>query len=236
MNHLKLHLLSDGSFVIDKSFLVYMKYMGQPYQAALKPMLILTEQKRILLDTGIGELPEKHRKLYPIRRKANENLRAQLLRHGLKPEDIDVVVNTHLHFDHCGNNQMFRRAKFFVQTDELRYAHSPERFQMAAYIRELFDVSGLDYEPVNGRLEVADGVTVVPTPGHSVGHQSVIVEVDEKNYVYCGDASPLRENLERRNIPGVLFCSHMALESIDKLRKIRNAVYIYSHDNEQLIL
>jgi len=233
---LQLHLLSDGSFTIDKSFLVYMKYMGQPYQAALKPLLILAEQKRILVDTGIGELPEKYRKFYPIKRRADENLLGRLSKHGLKPEDIDVVVNTHLHFDHCGNNRLFKRARFLVQADEFRYAHSPERFQEAAYIPELFDVSGLNYELVRGRLEVTDGVMVVPTPGHSFGHQSVVVRVGEKNYVYCGDASPLRENLERRNIPGVLYCSHRALESIDRLRKIRNAVYIYSHDNEQLTL
>jgi len=231
-----LWLLQDGFFVLDKSFLVYLKYMGQPYAAALKPLLVRAGEENILIDTGIGELPKKYRKFYTIKREADENLRAQLHRHSLKPEDIDAVVNTHLHFDHCGNNGLFKHARFFVQADELRYAYSPERFQMAAYIPELFDVSGLDYESVRGRREVADGVTVVPTPGHSVGHQSVVVRVGEKNYVYCGDASPLRENLERRNIPGVLYCSHRALESIDKLRKIRNAVYIYSHDNEQLTL
>ena len=233
---MQLHLLSDGSFTIDKSFLVYTKYMGQPYQAALKSLLILAEQKRILVDTGIGELPKKHRRFYPIKRRADENLLARLGNHDLKPEDIDVVVNTHLHFDHCGNNRLFKRARFLVQADEFRYAHSPERFQEAAYIPGLFDVSGLDYELVRGRLEVTDGVMVVPTAGHSFGHQSVVVRVGEKNYVYCGDASPLRENLERRNIPGVLYCSHRALESIDRLRKIRNAIYIYSHDNEQLTL
>ena len=77
---------------------------------------------------------------------------------------------------------------------------------------------------------------VVPTSGHSIGHQSVIVKADGKNYVYCGDAAPTRENLERRNIPGVLYCAHKALKSIDHLRAIENAVYIYSHDNEQLAL
>ena len=63
-----------------------------------------------------------------------------------------------------------------------------------------------------------------------------MVRKDGKNYVYCGDAAPLRENLERRNIPGVLYRSDQALQSIDKLRKIENAAYIYSHDNEQSTL
>lgn len=229
-----LYLLHDGFFVLDKSLLVYLKYMGKPYDAALKPLLIRAERENILVDTGVGEIPGKYKRFYTIKRKAHENLRAQLSEHKLKPEDINVVINTHLHFDHCGNNELFKRARFFVHVDEWRYAHSPERFQMAAYIPELFDVNGLDYEFVHGKLEVADGVTIVPTPGHSIGHQSVVVRVGERNYVYCGDASPLRENLEHRNIPGILYCSHKALKSIDKLRRIRRASYIYSHENEQL--
>jgi len=232
----ELRLLRDGSFVLDKSFLVYSKYMGQPYEAALKPLLIKTGRENILIDTGMGELPEKYRQFYSVKRGRDENLLAQLGRLGLTPRDIDIVVNTHLHFDHCGNNKLFGHARFFVQAEELSYARSPERFQAAAYVSELFDVDGLDYELVRGKRGVTEGITVVPTPGHSVGHQSVVVRFGERNFVYCGDASPLRENLERRNIPGVLYCSHEALESIDKLRKIRAAVYIYSHDNEQLTL
>ncbi len=232
---MKLHLLCDGFFTLDKSFLVYMKYMGQPYNAALKPLLILTPKKKILVDTGVGELPEKYQKLFNVKRKSQENLRAQLAQHGLRPEDIDIVVNTHLHFDHCGNNELFKNAKVIVQADEYRYAFEPDRFQQAAYMREFFDIK-IDYEHVHGERQIDDDVFVVPTSGHSIGHQSVIVKADGKNYVYCGDAAPTRENLERRNIPGVLYCAHKALKSIDHLRAIENAVYIYSHDNEQLAL
>jgi glyoxylase-like metal-dependent hydrolase (beta-lactamase superfamily II) len=212
-----------------------MKYMGQPYNAALKPLLILTPKEKILVDTGMGELPEKYQKLFNVKRKSQENLRAQLAQHGLRPEDIDIVVNTHLHFDHCGNNELFKNAKVIVQADEYRYAFEPDRFQQVAYMRELFDIK-IDYEHVHGERQIDDDVFVVPTSGHSIGHQSVIVKADGKNYVYCGDAAPTRENLERRNIPGVLYCAHKALKSIDHLRAIENAVYIYSHDNEQLTL
>jgi len=232
---LKLHLLCNGFFTLDKSFLVYMKYMGQPYNAALKPLLILTPKEKILIDTGIGELPEKYQKLYNVKRTNQENLKAQLAQHNLRPEDIDIVVNTHLHFDHCGNNAFFKNAKFIIQADEYKYALEPDRFQQAAYMGELFDTK-IDYEHVHGERQITDGVYVVPTPGHSIGHQSIIVKAKDKNYVYCGDAAPTRENLERRNIPGVLYCAHKALKSIDELRTIENAVYIYSHDNEQLNL
>jgi len=232
---LELHLLSDGHFTLDKSFLVYSKYHGEIYEAALKPLLIITHRERILIDTGIGELPEGYRKFHTVKRKPGEELRVQLQRYDLKPEDIDVIINTHLHFDHCGNNKHFTNAKFYVQADELRYAYAPDRFQKASYIRAFFD-ENLDYVPIRGGHTITEDVSVFPTPGHSIGHQSVVVRKDEKDYVYCGDAAPLKENLERRNIPGVLYRSDQALQSIDKLRSIREVMYIFSHDNEQMPL
>lgn len=232
---MKIHLLCDGFFTLDKSLVVYMKYMGQPYDAALKPLLVLTDNgEKVLIDTGIGELPEAQRKFFPVKRRSDEILTAQLLKHDLSPEDIDIVINTHLHFDHCGNNRLFRQSRFIVQQAELRYAYEPERFQQVAYARELFDVEGLNIEAVNGQGQVCEGVSVLPTSGHSIGHQSIIIQgEDKRKYVYCGDAAPIRENLERRNIPGILYNAHEALESIDRLRKIENAVYIYAHDNQQ---
>jgi N-acyl homoserine lactone hydrolase len=230
-----LHLLSDGYFTLDKSFLVYMKYMGQPYEAALKALLILTPERKILVDTGIGTLPEKYRKFYIVKRKNEEDLKFQIVQHGLKPEDIDTVINTHLHFDHCGNNKLFPKAKFVIQASEFKYALAPERFQKNAYIKELFDFEA-NYELAKGEHKVTDEVFVVPTPGHSIGNQSVIAQADGKNYVYCGDAAPIKENLERRNVPGVLYSAHDALQSIDRLRTISDAFYIYSHDNEQPVV
>jgi len=230
---MELHLLSDGFFTLDKSFLVYTKYQGQIYEAALKPLLIVAGKEKILVETGIGELPETYRKFHTVKRKPDQALRAQLQKHGIKPEDITFVINTHLHFDHCGNNASFPNAKFYVQAEELRYAYAPDRFQKAAYLKKFFDAD-LDYVPIRGKYRLTNDIFLVPTPGHSIGHQSVLIKEERKNFVYCGDAVPLRENLEKRNIPGVLYRADEALNSIDKLRSIKNATYIYSHDNEQL--
>lgn len=232
---MELHLLSNGYFTLDKSFLVYTKYQGQIYEAAIKPLLIITDKEKILIETGIGELPEAHRRFHTIKRKPDQTIEAQLQKYNTKPEDITLVVNTHLHFDHCGSNALFPKAKFFVQAEELRYAYAPDRFQKAGYVREFFDAS-LDYVPVHGRYQLTEDIILVPTPGHSIGHQSVLIRGEKRDHVYCGDAAPLRENLEKRNIPGVLYRADEALKSIDKLRSIKNAVYIYSHDNEQLTL
>ena len=232
---MKLFLLSDGCFTLDKSFLVYTKYQGQIYEAALKPLLITTDKENILVDTGIGQLPEKYEKFHVVKREQDQALKAQLEKHGLTPEDVSIVINTHLHFDHCGNNHLFHRARFYVQANELQYAYDPDRFQKAAYIRDFFNIKN-EYTTIQGKYRVTDNVILVPTPGHSPGHQSVFIKMAERNYVYCGDAAPLHENLEERNIPGVLYRADQALKSIDMLRSIENAVYIYSHDNEQLTL
>jgi len=221
--------------MLDKGFLVYGKYYGEIYEAALKPLLIIDDKEKILIDTGIGELPERYKRFYKIKQAANHALKMQLQKHQLKPEDITIIINTHLHFDHCGNNKLFKNAKFYVQTDELQYAYSPDRFQKNAYIREFFDLD-VEYEKLKGDYKLTENISIITTPGHSPGHQSVKTNYEENTYVYCGDAAPLKENLEAQNIPGVLYRADEALRSIEKLRSFKNAVFIFSHDKEQLAL
>lgn len=226
-------LLSDGYFFLDKGLLVYGKtqYYGQKYKCALKPLLVRSREERVLIDTGIGELPEKYRKFYPTERKIT--LEKSLKKEGLRPEDITIVINTHLHMDHCGNNCLFKSAKFYVQQDEVEYANAPHRFQKGGYMKEMF--GPVSYIGISGEMEIIPGVKVFRTPGHTPGHQSVIIDNEDKTYIYCGDVAPLRENLEDRNIVGILYNPVQALESIDVLRGI-NGIHIYSHDNEQMSL
>ncbi|MFQ5910736.1 MAG: N-acyl homoserine lactonase family protein [Thermoplasmata archaeon] len=205
-------------------------YYGKKYMAALKPLLVESEDLRILVDTGIGELPEKYARFYKL--EGTKTLEKSLKKAGLSPEDITTVVNTHLHMDHCGNNRLFKDATLIVQEMEHSYAKNPHRFQKGAYVKEFFDRSR--FRTVNGTHELTEDVTLIPTPGHTPGHQSVLVE-SGKRYVYCGDTAPLRENYEKRNIVGVLFNSVDALASIDTLRELGGSP-IFSHDNEQMTL
>ncbi len=230
---LDVKILTDGYFTLDKSFLVFGKYQGTKYKAALKPLLIKTEKENILVDTGIGTLPPKYEKFHDVIRTKEENLRLSLKTAGLEPNDITLVVNTHLHFDHCGNNLLFLNAKFVEQVDEIRYAFFPDRFMRVSYLREFFDTEG-EFLPMRGKYTIENGVDIVPTPGHTIGHQSVVVKWKNRNIVYTGDAAPLPENIEKRNITGMIYNTSEGLESIDFLRNMENPVYIYSHDNEQL--
>ncbi len=226
-------LLSDGFFTLDKSFLVFGKYQGVKYKAALKPLLVRTEKENIIVDTGVGNLPPKYQKYHDVIRKKQEELRYSLKKAGLRPRDITLVLNTHLHFDHCGNNRLFENSKFLVQTEEIRYAYFPDRFMRVSYLRDFFDVEG-EFLPVKGKYTIEEGVEVLPTPGHTIGHQSLVVRWKDRNVVYTGDAAPLPENIQRRNITGMIFDAAKGVESIDLLRRIENPVYIYSHDNQQL--
>ncbi|MFB6842198.1 N-acyl homoserine lactonase family protein [Streptomyces sp. NPDC056361] len=126
---------------------------------------------RVLFDTGVGEgSPETDAHYRPVRR-------------GLPvgPEDVDLVVNCHLHFDHIGGNQRFPETPVLVQRKELAAARA------GGYtVDSLLD--GVRYEELDGEHEIAPGVVVVPTPGHTEGHQSLVVDHGERVTVLAGQA------------------------------------------------
>jgi glyoxylase-like metal-dependent hydrolase (beta-lactamase superfamily II) len=225
-------LLSDGYFNIDMGLLVYgkTKYYGKTYKSALKPLLIVADEEYILVDTGIGVPPERVSSFYTIDK--TPSLASSLKENDFSVDDISMVISTHLHLDHTGNNALFKDARFLTQKKEIEYANDPHRFQKHAYLEEY--VEAVDYHPISGKKEIVKDVWVIPTPGHTPGHQSVLVKGKEK-YVYCGDICPLKENYELRNIVGVLHDPVQALRSIDKLREIGGRP-IFSHDNEQMSL
>jgi N-acyl homoserine lactone hydrolase len=121
---------------------------------------------------------------------------ARLASLGVRPDEVSVVVNSHLHFDHAGNNGAFPKATFIVQGDHLAFAKGKPNFPGVYW-----DIPELTYMPVAGRVRVASGLEVVPTPGHAPGHQSLVVDLAETGrVVLCGDAAFTRENLERGEI------------------------------------
>lgn len=228
----ELHLLHDGYLELDMGMLVYMKtrYYGIKYQAALKPLLIVTDSERILLDTGIAPLPPSLARI--VRFRKDVTIFEELNRLSLSPQDIDVVINTHLHMDHCGNNSAFSRARFIVQARELEYARNPDRFMRGGYVSSFFTQ---DFDTVDGETEVTSGVRLIETPGHTPGHQSVIINAGGRQFIYTGDAAPLLENIERRDITGIIYSPVQELQSIDRLRSL-GGEYIASHDLLQMRL
>ena len=117
---------------------------------------------RVLVDTGMTELrPEvadMDPRLVPLSEQAFDLA------------GVDVVVNTHLHFDHCGGNHLFAGRPIYVQRQELEDARTEDDYT----IREWVDAPGVQYVPVDGELDVLPGVRLVPTPGHTPGSQVVV--------------------------------------------------------------
>jgi N-acyl homoserine lactone hydrolase len=150
----------------------------------------------------------------------------------IHPSDVTMVINTHLHFDHAGYNREFDSARFVSQGREIEYALAPDRFQKGGYLKENFE--SCRFESIEGETEVAPGITVLPTPGHTPGHQSVLIEQKDRTTIYTGDVSPLPVNLEKMLIVGVLHDPVAALQSLNILKDIshgdRQKRFIFSHD------
>jgi N-acyl homoserine lactone hydrolase len=142
----------------------------------------------ILVDTGIGDPPAGIIRYWDI---VNQQMVAALAEHDLSPGDVRIVINTHLHWDHCGQNAVFRHAPFYVQRPELERARREETLTS-----QWFDFTGARFELVDGEAEIAPGVRVIPTPGHTVGHHSVVVEGEAGEQVFIGDAAYTRDIFE----------------------------------------
>ena len=140
---------------------------------------------RVLVDTGMTRLHHAVADMDPLLTPLTEQA-------GVDLASIDVVVNTHLHFDHCGGNHLFAGKPVYVQRRELDDARSQEDYT----IREWVDAPGVQYVPVDGPHELRPGVRLVPTPGHTPGSQVVVVDTAEGLVVIAGDTAVFFDELD----------------------------------------
>ncbi|MEO5654321.1 MAG: N-acyl homoserine lactonase family protein [Marmoricola sp.] len=146
---------------------------------------------RVLVDTGMTELhpavADMDPRLVPLSSQTDFDLAS-----------IDIVINTHLHFDHCGGNHLFSGKPIYVQRIELDDARSKDDYT----IREWVDSPGVQYVPVDGELELLPGLRLVPTPGHTAGSQVVVVETGGQPVVVCGDTAVFHAELDEPRTDG----------------------------------
>jgi N-acyl homoserine lactone hydrolase len=180
----------------------------------------------ILVDTGVGYPDELIREWKVVNRHAAD----ALAEHDLSPADVRIVINTHLHFDHCGQNAVFKHAPFYVQRAELDRARREE-----AETREWFDFAGARFELIDGDSEIAEGVRVVATPGHTSGHQSVMVDAGERGAVMIGDAAYTAQIFEQSTAdpqrwPGQYEDERAWSNSLRRLHELKPRAVHFCHD------
>lgn len=219
INDLELHLISDayvredagGAFGLVPRAL-YQEYVrpadDNTIQMNLMCLLVRSESKWILVDTGLGtDLSEKAIHRWQLLRDGDGVLTA-LDRLGVSPGDIDVVVNTHLHSDHCGGNTrrgeggqraVFPNAEYWVQHMEWSAASNPNERTRATYFSENFQplMRQGRMRLLHGDARVTDHVKLVITPGHTRGHQSVMLQSGDWRGLFLSEIAPYAAHMMR---------------------------------------
>jgi glyoxylase-like metal-dependent hydrolase (beta-lactamase superfamily II) len=216
----ELTVVSDGTYFLDGGafFGVVPKTMWSKkvtadeqnrLDAGLNSLLVRTGEKNILIETGIGnKLPDKLVQIYKQPAELLDNLHAA----GVAPEDIDIVINTHLHFDHCGWNTVrrgdrieatFPKAKYYVQRGEWEHGRLQLERDAISYMSPNYDplVESGQMELLNGDREIEPGVSVKVFRGHTANMQAVMVESgaggsEKKTACYISDLIPTSNHLD----------------------------------------
>jgi len=230
--------LQDGSFRLDGGamFGVVPKVLWQKrfpadeenrIKLSLNCLLIKTKEALILVETGIGaKLDQKSSTLYVIKREPG--LISSLRKLGVGIEDINFVINTHLHFDHCGGNTYkneegeivptFPEAKCIIQKGEWEYALYPSERDQASYLTENFlplEKYGL-VRLIEGDQKISEGVEVLVVPGHTAFHQCVKVQTKEEILFFLGDLVPTTAHI---GLPYIMSYDLFPLETLKNKKK-----------------
>jgi glyoxylase-like metal-dependent hydrolase (beta-lactamase superfamily II) len=207
---------------IDMGILTYRYKYGEKFQSPAYFWYIEGADQNILIDSSAdAEMAASHRGFPAEHIMYFEEALASI---GLKPEDIDLVIQTHLHWDHCGNTAKCRNAKVLVTEEELRFAFSPHPMTGLSYKQEL--LQEVNFVPVNGRYEVAPGIELIPAPGHSPGTQAVAIATDQGKAIITGFCC-VAENFEpppevRRFMPVITPGTHLnAVDAFDSIMHIK---------------
>jgi glyoxylase-like metal-dependent hydrolase (beta-lactamase superfamily II) len=254
LGDVRVHLLNDGRFALDGGAMygVVPRSLWEKHDPpdeknrvtlGLNVALVETAGQRVLVDTGMGDKwSDKQRAIYRIDRTTTllDSLRAI----GVAPEQIDVVVNTHLHFDHAGGNTMLRdgklvptfpKARYVVQMGEWEDATKPNERNRASYLEPDFVpvAEAKQLETIQGQAEVAPGVHVVPVGGHTAYHQMVIVEGGRQALVIPTDLVPTASHLPLPYIMGYDLFPVGTLEAKRRVLKDaaeRGSTLLFYHD------
>lgn len=242
---LRIHALPAG---VIRNFPVaavqYQRHWGEFHDVPQIMFVITGGEHPIIVDSGTPppEYVREHHG-YDFHRTADEDPLVTLRDLGVDPEDVRLVVNTHLHWDHCGNNHLFPNAHYIVQKDELLYAVDPAAptrpaFENTERIAPPWAAVVNRFRTVRGDAEIVPGVGVVALPGHTPGSQGVLVESGSERFLIAGDTIDMQVNWEGddrlEHIPSGSFTNLLDyMDSFAKMDRL-GAQVIPSHDPQVL--
>jgi len=244
--------LSDGTFALDggQMFGVVPKVLWEKrmrgdernrVRLGLTCLLVRTGKQNILVETGIGDkFGPKLTDIYGVEH--TTTLPAELKKRGLEPSDIAIVINTHLHFDHCGwNTQVkdgqivptFPNARYYIQRGEWEHACNPSDRDHASYVEDFFMPAQAQTEFLDGDREIVPGVRVELVPGHTRHMQCVRVESEGQLCYFISDLVPTQAHL---SYPWIMSFDLFPLETLVNKQRLLpelallEAVVVFPHD------
>jgi N-acyl homoserine lactone hydrolase len=241
---MKLQFHSAGRLRLKKSVYIKGADRSETFEAPVISALIRHKQGNVLFDTGCHPSVVEHgeerwgslmKVMTPVMR-AEDTLLPSLACVGVGPDDIDVVVNSHFHPDHCGCNQFFRKATILAHAREIEAAKAAGA-EAAGYLRADWDHEQ-SIDPVNGERDVfGDGkLVLIPLPGHTPGSLGAAVHLDrDGSFLLASDAVSLRESLDTDTSPRNTSNADALLNSYGEIRRIEKsgATVICGHDDAQ---
>lgn len=211
---------------------------------SLTALLIRAKGKNILVDTGLGaKEDEKFQRMFAVER--TPTIFESLKRLGLGPDDIHLVINTHLHFDHAGGNTIreedgsirsaFPKARYMIQQGEFEDAAQANERTMASYRTNNFTpIAQIDqWEFLHGDTEVVPGITAVVTAGHTRYHQSVKIQSEGETAFFLGDLIPTVSHLP---LPYIMGYDLSPIQTLETKRWVLNQAFeeqwllLFEHD------
>jgi N-acyl homoserine lactone hydrolase len=234
---LTIHPLDLGDLELDTSFVNWQTDCGVRNWYPTTAWLITGADKPILVDSSFRSVEDAvANQGLTARRLPEQTLEHQLSKHGLKPVDIGLLIHTHVHMDHAGQDHLLPSARILVQRAELQNAAAPDIYPVPFYDR--LNVARLVHdhwnrvEILDGDTEVAPGIRCVMMPGHTPGHQAVYVSTNSGTSIICGDAAMnVAVNVEKLVAPGFLDNMGDTMKGLRRLK--REGVHILpTHDTE----
>ncbi len=225
-----------GKLKTNKGQMTYFVDWGKEIWSATVTWYIKAGEHNVLIDTGIS-CSDIQKYLYGRAYEEIKSFEQALNSVGITPEDVDIVIQTHLHFDHCGNTSKCKNAKVIVQEEELKFAYSPHALFYGSY--NLSFLKDLRFSTVSGDNEILPGIRVILVPGHSPGTQAVSVDTEKGKVIISGFCA-IKENFSPPEAmrlrwpviaPGVSVNSLQAFDSALKIKGLADII-VPQHEME----